>query len=130
MGTSRTTGCASTRDCGHSRRMGRSASLKKKPHVTRSRRHLACGAKNTGWWSRPKGMNIRHRCAVCWERMASHAEWYAHASAPHGAVLAEFGYHRCAVEDGHGGSCPGVDHERSLRRAGQVPVRKRVDLGA
>jgi hypothetical protein len=65
---------------------------------------------------------VKHRCAVCWENLQDHDDWYAHAVTEHGAVLAEFGFERCQNR-----TCPGVEHANKRVGYGTPPVRRRPD---
>lgn len=66
-----------------------------------------------------------HACAVCWEKMRGHSEWYLHATEVHGAVMAEFGYDQPRKRD-----CPGEQHAKHLPGYGQARIKRSVDLGA
>lgn len=73
----------------------------------------------------------QHRCAVCWERLASHDDWLQHATVVHGAVLAEFGYSVCSHDRScrsncreHASyNCPGTQHVRRFKTEGE-PIRR------
>ena len=75
---------------------------------------------------------LGHRCAVCWQREPTHADWFNHCTRVHGAELEPFGFKPCLGYDARGKitRCPGLKHAERLPNYGAPVPRRAPDLGA